>query len=504
VIFRGIVTERDVSGYSIGEWVTGVTCADLLAFADFCYTSASYDEEVDVEDVIGDLVDDHLGAYGITYDGAATGKTLKAFAWENTRVSDALRDIAEKTGLVIGIAPTKALTVVVLGASSAPADITDHGSGRNAIDFKWQDSSPNPTPNKVILVCGAGQEETTETWTSDGSTTSYVTGYPASQRKQDTYPNLLKFNGVVQEPISWGDELGAGHWQWDAEAHTLTAPSADALPDSGVEIEVTYTKQFPFTRSKASGDTPVIEYLEARPSIRTIAEADEALTGLLAAVNQDAREATATLLDVTGYAPGQSVDVDITSRYAVSSTFSITTIRETIAVGYRVYEIDLIESTTYAGDFVDDWRKLTGGGSASSAAPLSVVAGASGGTGGTSSQAAASPTAPIYLGGSRTATLEPLDTEAWRPVLNHVDFVALRSFTGRLRATVRARASGDSATVRLYDVTAASAVGTADVVTATTETAITPVLVTITIGHTYRLEVQENDAYAIGTLEALS
>lgn len=502
-LFGGVITERSVDGIGPGQWKTACTCADYLVFADFCYTNASYDEDVAVEDVIGDLVDDHLSAYGITYAGAATGVTLAPFAWDYVRVSDALRSITEKTGLVITISPDKALLLQALGATSAPATITDHGVNRNCFEFAWRDSSANPPPNKIILICGAGQEATSEAWTSDGSTLSYTTDYPASQNKQDPYPNLLIVDDVVQEPISWGDELGAGHWVWDAAAHTLTAPSSSALPASGQIITVAYMKQFPFVYAQASGATPVVEAKQTRPEITTIDEAEDVAAGLLASQGQDAREATATLIDVAGYDIGQSVHVDITSRYAIDADFSITTIRRSICRGYRLYEVDLIESTTMRGDYVDDWRRLTGGGATGDAA-LAVVAAGAGSGGGSSTSAAASPTAPIYLGGSRTATLEPLDTEAWRPVLNHVDFVALRSFTGRLRATVRSRSSGDSATVRLYDVTAASAAATADAVTSTTETAITPVLATIAIGHTYRLEVQENDVYAIGTLEALS
>jgi hypothetical protein len=368
----------------------------------------------------------------------------------------------------------------------------------NCYDLDAEDDGDLP-PNKVTLICGTGQAARTESWTSDGSTTSYTTDYPASLNKQDPYPNLLKFDGVVQEPISWGDELGSGHWQWDAATHTLTAPSTAALPDSGVAIEVAYTIQYPFTVSKDSGDTPIVEQILTMPDVLDKDQADEIAQGIL-----DQRSPDSQTVNVhtrtEGFSPGQSVTMDFTARGGVSGTYLVTQVKTEIRYDeVRHYFLTLTGASAYRGSYLDQWRDLTGGGASSAIAVVSGVS--SGSTGGGGSVLAA----PVYLGGSRSVSIAA-DTAAYTPVVDYVSYHATASFTGRVRAVVRARDSGVSVTARLYDVTGAASAGAGSAVTATTETDST-FLVTITGGHEYRLEILSSGdgkgVYGLGQLEAL-
>jgi hypothetical protein len=497
-IFGGFIVTRRIQ--AVVERVLldrcSCDCVGYIAYADYRYVSESYDTDVALETVLGDLVDDALTDYDITYDGAATGVTIAPFTWQNKRVSDALRELSDRTGLLFTIAPDKALTIVTPGGTSGP--VTMSTDTPNCYDMDSEDDGDLP-PNKVTLICGTGQAARTESWTSDGSTTSYTTDYPASLSKQDPYPNLLKFDGVVQEPISWGDELGSGHWQWDAATHTLTAPNTGALPSSGVVIEVAYTIQYPFTSSKDSGDTPIVEQILTMPDVLDKDQADEIAQGILDQRSPDAQQITVHTR-TEGFAPGQSVTMDFDARGGVSGTYLVTQVKTEIRYdAVRHYYLTLTGASAYRGSYLDQWRDLTGGGSSSTIAVVSGVSGGSTGGGG------AALAAPVYLGGSRTSSIAA-DTAAYTPVLDYVPYHATSSFTGRVRAIVRARDSGVSVTARLYDVTGATSAGGGSAVTSQSETAST-FLVSITGGHEYRLEILSSGdgkgVYGIGQLEAL-
>jgi hypothetical protein len=501
-LFGGFILSRTIQ--AVQERVVlsrcAVSCVGFAAYADYRYATLSYDDEVALETVLGDLVDDYLGDYGITYDGAATGITLAAFSWDHERISDGLRELGDRANRVIVIGPDKALTVLTPGGTSAPVSITD--AAPNCYDCDLEDDGDIP-PNKVTLICGAGQKPVTETWTSDGTATSYTTVYPASQNKQDLYPNLLKFNGVVQEPISWGDELGSGHWTWNAATHTLSAPNSGAVPSAGVAIEVAYTAQYPFEVSKDSGDTPVVEEILTMPDVF---DHDQALELAQARLDQRSPQAQTVTIHTRseGFAAGQALTIDITARGGLDATCLVTEVRTEIRFdAVRHYFVTAVGADAYRGSYLDQWRDLTSGGSSSTT--IAVVSGASGSGSGGSGGGATASISPVYLGGSRSSAIA-LSTAAYTPVVDAVEFNASASFTGRVRVVLRARDSGVGATARLYDVTGSSSVGASDTVTSQAETKKT-FLVSLTGGHEYRLEVLSSadgkGVYCLGQLEAL-
>jgi hypothetical protein len=95
---------------------------------------------------------------------------------------------------------------------------------------------------------------------------------------------------------------------------------------------------------------------------------------------------------------------------------------------------------------------------------------------------------PVSLGGSRNTAVAK-SPAIWTPVPEYQKFTARATFQGLVRADLRARSAGVSATCRLYNITDASVVAVSNTVTSQTDTAITPFLVGITVGKTYRLEV---------------
>jgi hypothetical protein len=495
--FGGFIGRRSMAGVAPCAMaaIKKIECVDWLGYADYCYTSLSYDVPVAVENVIADLVSNHLGAFGLTYSPVTTGLVLQPFSWVRTRVSDAIRQITDKTGIVIACSPSKALSTIAFGAASAPIALTDAWPP-TCIDFEWNDASTDAAPTRVILICGdASQKEVvTETFTADGVATAWTTAYPASSDIQDVWPNLVTLDGTVY-PVGWGDQLGSSNFQWDWKTHTFSLASSPVAPTTGSSFSLTYTKQPPFAVVSDSGASPAIEYVEARPEITSIAEGQQAADSLRATKSVDPKAATATVLDAAGLEPAQQIAATIACRDNVDGTFVITNITEVISQADRVTQLELIESTLYRGDYLDEWRRLTG--STAGAVGGGGVAGGSG-IGGSGSS-----TLSAFLGGARSTAVAPA-ASTWTPVPNFVDLVPAVAGSGLVRVALWSRESGVSVTARLHDVTADTAVTSSSV---TSQTPVTVTFgVTLVAGHTYVLEVSSDTngagVYAIGTLQS--
>lgn len=502
--FGGLVLSRDVKGFAAGspEALTAIECGDFGTYADFAYTSRTYSADVDLEDVIADLVADHLDAYGITYTPTATGVVLAPFSWRRTRVSDAFRELSDRTGKAIVVSPTKVLTVVTLSGSSAPEDLTDAWPPTIS-EFTWRDASPDPTPTDLILVCGTGQEVVSQVLEADGVAEEHEVDYPVSQNINDVWPNVLILDGVVAGPVGWGpDQLPPGGWYWDYEGVTgkLVNDTGTPLAD-GVEITVGYTKQMPFEVLATTGVTPKVERLVVRPDVTTIARGQELADGLLAQLSDEPREATADLLEGVGdgFEPGQQADVDVDTRGTVSGPFTITAVKQKIAGGTRLYSVDIIEGDIYAGDAADAWRELLG-----SSTPSSTVAVVSGGSASASGSGTGAALLSVFLGGSRTVSIAA-NPAAWTPVPNHLDFVSPVSVTAQVRVVLWARDSGVTVTARLRNVTDSTDVES-DPVTSQTPTA-EAFTVALVAGKEYRLELLSDTngkgVYGIGQIQSL-
>jgi hypothetical protein len=140
-----------------------VTCeiGDWFTYADWATISAIYDTPVTLKTVLQDLVDDALGAYGIIlHPSQVDGPILAPFLWRNQRVSDALRELSERTKYVAAIAPAKVLHMFLPGTEAAPFEITEAAPHIQELVWADSDRAGGAPVNKVTIICGpTGQRE---------------------------------------------------------------------------------------------------------------------------------------------------------------------------------------------------------------------------------------------------------------------------------------------------------------------------------------------------------
>lgn len=506
-IFGGVILQRAFQGRNQYDptFTLTVECGDWFTYADWCYTTVSYDVPVTLIDVLTDLVNDHLTNYGIALDPAQViGPTLSPFTWTNKRVSDALRELSDRTGYVVRIAPAKLLSMFVPGTIAAPVSLTE--ATPNCHDLTWRDADRIPY-NRVTVSCGPnGQAEVAdEKHYGDGTRRRWPLNAPfvaiigALRTGNDT-------TGLDDGGYNVGviEDDGAGAYPWMVERATNEVVQRADQPILAADqyFVIWYQGQFPFTVSSETGARPIVEYVETRPDVMSIPVGQEIADQLLASSQAAGRDIQVTT-DVDGFDPGQALDVELEITRAISGSFLVTAVGMQIVLDttqgdrFWQYRLDAIESALYQGNYLDGWRQLTGGGSGTT-----VVSGGGGDGGGTAGGGAAT---PVYLGGSRQFSLEP-SPAVWLPVPEYVPFVAGADFSGRVRADVFARRAGVAVMTRLFNVTDNVPVQNGPAITSTTAVPIT-FDVSIFAGKTYRLEAMASAAgegvFAIGSLEAV-
>jgi hypothetical protein len=503
-LFGGIILQRSFQGrtQAAATFTASLDCGDWFTYADWVYTTSGYADGVSLRAVLNYLVTTHLHVYGITLDPTQVeGPTLAGFNWDTKRVSDALRELSDRTGYVVRISPGKALRMFQPMTIAAPFSLTE--TATNCRDVTWRDSDRTPY-NTVVLRCGPGglAEVSNEQHYGDGSRRRWplnapfhqiigglITGSDAAGDDPGGYEV-----GIVGDPES-GDRV----WTVDLATNEVVQRADQPVRASGEYFRIWYTGAFPFIVRVTSGATIPVEYAESRPDVLSIPVATEIANQLLASFQAAPRELQITT-DVDGLDPGQALTVDLPTIRSISGSFLVTRVAMQITLdingGARLwqYSVEAIESTLYQGSWLDDWRKIAGigGGGAST------ITGGGDGGGGTA------PASPIYLGGSRQFALEPA-TATWLPVPEYVPFVAPASFAGQVRADIYARRPGVGAQARLFNVTDGTTVALSAVVTSTAPGAAPPFDVAITAGKTYRLEgistVDGEGVFVIGVLE---
>ncbi len=382
--FGGFILRRQIAGIKDGEPVSiaKIECVDFFAYADYCYIDAEYTAaSTDVEDVIDEIVTTKLSAYGITYTPTATGKTVGPFEWQNKRVSDALRELSDRVNLVFTVSPTKELIVEEPGATAGPVSITT--ASPNCRDLTWIDPSSIP-PNKVTVVAGGtGTRVTTEFFDTDtdgvtsGGFTRFTTAYPAITEYWAQWPNSLILDGVPDKVIMWSGLPGTvSEWEWDAANHQLVHDDSFGAVPANKIITLNYTIQYPFEVSVNNGGSPVVEKRVLANGAATIEQATEIGQGILDQVETQPKELSIISL-VHGWAPGQEISIELaTTRILTTANYIAKSVDLDISGENNdvwVYRIAALDSVSFRGMFLDEWRDILGGGE-----PLQSVGGSFG------------------------------------------------------------------------------------------------------------------------------
>lgn len=495
--FRGFVLDRVVSGLTPGSVHNRVEikCPSLAAYADEVSVTLTYSSQIDAGDVFADIMA-VLADYGLTHTPVSTGVLLEPFSWTGKKASEAMREVAEKSGRVWRELPDGSIVLETPGASAAPVAITD--GDMHCLDITRRDAPRLPATD-VILTCGpTGALRTTQVWVADGVATSWQTDIPAT----DPPPLLVCVDdGVTPRLAPIGD---GGAFEWDRDTHTLHL-GTDSQPTDATILTLGPTDAFPgiegfmgvypFEARATNGNTPKIEYRETKPDITDYAAGVQLAEAILPRASVEYFEID-VVTDEDGFEPGQALTVDVTDfRGGIDDDFLIQSVDVTWVKGdeYWEYVLSCVSGLAYQSTSKDVWRQNTGGGSG-----VAVVSGG----GGITTNILSSPS---FLGGSREASVPMASTPAWTPVLSAVQFHAAGSFSGRVRVELKARAGGVGVTARLWNVTDGASAGQSSEVTSTSFVE-TNFVVTIESGKVYRLEIISDtasaSAYGIGSLEA--
>lgn len=504
-LFGGIIHDVDVDREGAsgeGPLHASIEAVDWWAYLDWILVNGGYGSAtVSLEQVLTDLVDNYLAAYGITLDAAQeTGPTGSSpgLNWAYKWAAQVIRDLSTLSGgWVASLSTAKVLRMVKpsLATPSAPYALTDGAS--HCIALSWRVSNEKYA-NRVTLRCGGNKtEEVTKSWTvtSQDVTNGYVdTDVPATPTG-GVSATIDRGGGPVAVSIgASGSEL---IWTWDGGANgtaRVTPGTISPAIDVGDVLAVTYTGQYPFTvvRPETPPATIYDAYYEF-DEITDLPAAEDMATGLLAKHNQDPKLLSIVTLDA-GFEPGQVLTVNLTT-YGINTTALITNVRASVNnEGVWEYVLEAIDGT-WQGSPLDFLRGLTGRSSGASAATYSP--GIS--TGGTA-------VGIIPLGGDTARAVTPASGTYVR-VVNAFPFVAPADAAAAIvRVELWARSGGVQVTAVLYDLDAAGPTGTSSGVTATTPT-LTSFTASLVAGHRYELRITSNssgaDIYGIGTLQVL-
>ena len=481
-LFGGLVRNRPIEGFAANTLENRLVleCTDYGVYADWCDVTLEYTAPVALETVLAALAAGPLAPYGVTYTTEATGITFDPFRWDNVVVAEALRQLHDRTKRLLRFSPAKALTLRVPGADAAPVTITD---GMATLYQLGRGDHPRVRANVVKIHCGPPGEvfAHTQTWYVQAGDTTWV----SDVRRADTAPwNLELGPGGVFDGTHYQDVglIGSGKPFEFNQATATLYPGTYGVPAVGTGIRLSYWSTYPFTVQRPV-TLPAVPrfYRDHRPSVTSIAAAIQIAEALLAALDRPDGLELSLVTDVEGWDAGQALSVNTTARGGVVDSFLVESVTARPLPG-RTWEYTVQASQgdeESLGSHQDEWRRVLLGGSG-------------GGSGSVGPAYAAVPVLPpaVYLGGSSASWVSPAATWARIPDANY--YVAQASFTGRVRARIRARNASVSVQARLVSLLAngsiEAVVGTSDLVTSQTATEVF-IVGAIVAGKVYALDI---------------
>lgn len=387
-LFGGVILTRSYTGLTKHTSPFRVTCecGDWFTYADWVTIDRVYDGPVTLAEVLADLVTLALGPFGITlHPLQVAGPSLDPFLWRGMRVSDAIRELSDRTGFVAQITPAKALRMFLPGTDAAPFTITEATPVVQELQWSDTDRAGGIPANKVTVIAGptGTREIHDERHYGDGVTRIFplyspfiavigaVTLYPYNEPPPvgvgaGGFP--LGICGVDVDPETGGDMK----YCYNTATNAIHQRADQPVLLEGEYLWLWYFAEFPFAVSAWTGATPIIEHVETRPDVLSIPAAQSIATQLLASfgggLGAESRE-LAIETDVDGCEVGQALDVDLPVLRSVSGDFLITELGMTIVVGrpqdsdvppYWVYQLRATEAASgYQGSYLDEWRRIS-------------------------------------------------------------------------------------------------------------------------------------------------
>lgn len=386
-IFGGYVNTPNEAGFSTGI-TTHISAVDYNVLADRRFVQdGGFPAGWTLKQALTSLVG-YLTPYGVTLHASqVNGPTLPLLVYDVRSLTSIFDELSVITGYVWNIGYDKKLRMTDVGELTAPFTIT---TASHVVDGDVTvEKEREGYANRVIVKAGTGTSEVTDTFTGNGSTTTFALTYRLfSNRGYVT-------NGGVNETLGIG-----ATWTYDASTNTITRTPAPANLNA---ISITYIASFPYVATADAGAAPadLVERVYTAPEVFSATVAQTLAAGYLARaldVSKTVQYDTRRL----GLHAGQTQTITITER-ELSGTFLITDVVTNNPTGGRVTRtVTATGGSEYHGSFRDTLRQLGSGSSGSTTSgTVSIMTG--GGVGGSGTTGALAQWATISTLGDATA-----------------------------------------------------------------------------------------------------
>lgn len=541
-LFAGTIHDKDeagMGGYGVVPIATSCGATDYNALPDRRQVELTIPAGSTLKDALI-LVTAYLSGYGVTlYASQVDGPTFTdALVFEFGPLTAVLNKLSVITGYAWVIDYDQELRMFVPGVDAAPFDIVEDDG------YVIGDITVSPSlsdyANQVIVrfteaaraayaflsatanfgntetVTVGGKVYTFQTVLTDvdgnvligadaeASLTNLANAITLGTGSGSTYAASMTVNGSVTAYMQSATlmkavalTIGASG---NAIACTETAANASWITEGGgptatllFGADEALTNSVTATTSPSAAD--LVELVFSHPEVRDTATAQALADGYLVrslVEPQEIRYKTRT----AGLHPGQKQNI-VESRRNINGDCLITAVDITANGNALWYEVTAVEGLVIAPDYRDTFRGWNGGGSGAG-----ISASLSGGGGSSTTL-----TAPVFLGGTDTASIPMAASPDYVDVWNSLPFYCTADFVGTVRVWLWARDAGVTVTARLRNVTDSTTVGTSSGVTATTRPSSPQTFnVSLVSGKEYRLQVisgtASKSAYGIGSLEA--
>jgi len=360
--------EEEFGGVAQDGIKTTLTAASFEVVLTYRFVTLTIADGTTLEAALNSLAS-YLPTGFAIHPSQATGPALPEITFTRVRLDKVLSRLFEFTSYLFKVTPTKYLLMYDPLTVPAPFDLLDTGPVYQIGDVRVDRTLNEFYANRSLVTVTTGPATSAETFVaadgaSSGGFTRFTAKYPASQSINDTYPNLLTFDGVVASVIGFNsDQLGPDDWYWD----TTVSPAQLVYPEAGGRpfptgaqvIDIAYAIRYPF---QVTGNNLVEQ------GLRGIREREYQVEEMPLATAQDYADAvvanTARIIVKPSYSthtdglePGMIQPIDIAKR-DLDGDFLILDVRASMPPGsdqtYLRYDVTAVEGVNVESD----WRKV--------------------------------------------------------------------------------------------------------------------------------------------------
>jgi hypothetical protein len=448
-VFGGTV--QTVSETDAGNWTTSTVDVDAVDFnelADRIFINEPTSPGWTLRDAVSRLAT-QLGNLGVTLGTMNAGPLLEPLAWANVSISQALEQLSVVTGWTHRIDHFRQLTMFELGALPAPFTLTSTNKTLNAIT--WTRTRERYRNQQLVMVGAPGVSEQTATLYGDGSTRLFLTGYNVVEKPQNLQETIGGTTSTQTIGV-YGVDSGMPYYWRDSDKgliQDVSRPVLAATDYLAVVVRAEFPQLVAETNQPEVDVRGLVQDLVALPEEFNARTGQKYAEGLLRRYGAMPQTVAATT-HRPGLATGQTVTIQVPER-GLDAPYLITTLRMSHdgkfanGVDYWRFELDGVDGNEFRGSWLDYFKPLQETGKATTATVG--AGGGTGGGGGGGGGTVVTGTPPIYLGGTRNASV--YGSASWVPIPGFVDVLLPSNATVTVRCQSWVRDPATSIVVRL-------------------------------------------------------